>query len=280
VVYRRRPEWSLLADIERGEWGRIARLMAAGLLIGGIWEGYNSVARGKWIYTVPLLEDVKWFEMPPLGFVGFPFFALEAWAMYHALASFGVAVPAPGQTPQPAAAAVSKTVAQPQGPVPASSSSGGTDDREPRARAARRVLLAAAGAAAFSIATLVGMERWTISSTVPVIAVPSALAGWSPWRLAGLAPERIAAAAGIPVDSARGIREQARLATLRGIGTAHASRLETAGIHTICQLAASDPGEIWRKLRQAHPELGRRPTEAEVRVWVRAARRACPSGAG
>lgn len=280
VVYRRRPEWSLLADIERGEWGRIARLMAAGLLIGGIWEGYNYVARGKWIYTLPLLEDVKWFEMPPLGFVGFSFFALEAWAMYHVLASLGVALPALGPTPRPAAAPVAATAVEPPSPGSASGRRGAADFREPRPSGARQVVLAVAGAALFSIATLAGMERWTTSSTVPVVVLPGPAAEWSAWRLARLAPERIAAAAGIPLDSARKIREHVRLATLRGIGTAHASRLETAGIHTICQLAASDPGEIWHQLRKAHPELGRRPTEAEVRVWVRAARRACPSGVG
>src|SRR5207245_6674819 len=32
------------------------------------------------------LEDVKLFEMPPVGFLGFPFFALEVWSLYHLLA--------------------------------------------------------------------------------------------------------------------------------------------------------------------------------------------------
>ena len=34
IVYRRRPEWSLLRDIEAGLWGRVARLLVGGLLIG------------------------------------------------------------------------------------------------------------------------------------------------------------------------------------------------------------------------------------------------------
>src|SRR5207247_9463484 len=50
------------------------------------WETFNHLARGRWIYTVPFLEDVKLFEMPPVGFLGFPFFALEVWSLYHLLA--------------------------------------------------------------------------------------------------------------------------------------------------------------------------------------------------
>ena len=36
----------------------------------------------KWIYNVPILPDVKIFEMPILGFGGFPPFAVECFAMY------------------------------------------------------------------------------------------------------------------------------------------------------------------------------------------------------
>jgi len=32
---------------------------------------------------VPYLGDVKVFEMPVLGYLGFPPFALECYAMYH-----------------------------------------------------------------------------------------------------------------------------------------------------------------------------------------------------
>jgi hypothetical protein len=76
-VARHRAEWSLLRDLEKGEVGRIVRLMLGGLAIGLLWESYNAWARGKWIYTVPWLEELKLFEMPPFGFLGFPFFALR-----------------------------------------------------------------------------------------------------------------------------------------------------------------------------------------------------------
>src|SRR2546430_11193161 len=60
--------------------------MAAGLFAGVLWESFNAASRAKWIYTVPFLEHVKLFEMPPIGFLGFPFFALEVWSLYHVLA--------------------------------------------------------------------------------------------------------------------------------------------------------------------------------------------------
>ena len=87
LLYRRDPERSLFGDLARGSWGRIARLLAAGLFAGVLWESFNSVARGRWIYTVPFLEDWKIFEMPLVGFLGFPCFALEVWSLYHLLAA-------------------------------------------------------------------------------------------------------------------------------------------------------------------------------------------------
>lgn len=73
---------SLLRDLERGEPGRLFRLLAGGMWAGLIWEFFNFWARCKWIYTVPFMEDWKLFEMPFLGFLGFPVLALEAFALY------------------------------------------------------------------------------------------------------------------------------------------------------------------------------------------------------
>jgi hypothetical protein len=36
----------------------------------------------KWTYTVPYFGETKIFEMPVLGYLGFPPFAIECWAMY------------------------------------------------------------------------------------------------------------------------------------------------------------------------------------------------------
>jgi hypothetical protein len=133
VVYVRISELSLIHDVERGQWGRIGRLMLGGLGIGVLWEAYNRWAEAGWIYTVPWLEELKLFEMPPFGFVGFSVFALEAWAMYAALAALQVAVPVRGTV----------TIRR------------------------RRTLGAGLLAATFAATVLLGMERYTISSVAP-----------------------------------------------------------------------------------------------------------------
>ncbi|MBD3274640.1 MAG: DUF4332 domain-containing protein [Candidatus Marinimicrobia bacterium] len=73
---------SILGDLERGKPGRLYQLLAGGLIAGVVWEGLNYFARCKWIYTVPGLEEWKIFEMPVLGFIGFPVLAVEAFAAY------------------------------------------------------------------------------------------------------------------------------------------------------------------------------------------------------
>jgi len=258
-VRRHRPDWSLLRDIERGDWGRIGRLMVGGGLIGLLWEFFNFQARARWIYTVPWLEHTKLFEMPPIGFLGFPFFALEAWAMYHALCVLGLAIPPDGASAP--------------------------------ARPARR-FLAASVAAVVAVAVLLGMERWTVSSTTPRLAELPAVtrpevrvlrdAGYhSVFRIADADGEALAAASGLPLARAVAILGTARLVTLRGIGTGHAADLAAVGVGTVCQLARRSPGALGAELRHAGgrpsdaPRIGRRPTPAEVRVWIGAARRVC-----
>ncbi|HEX9486208.1 MAG TPA: helix-hairpin-helix domain-containing protein [Gemmatimonadales bacterium] len=230
LLYRRDPEHSLFADMTHGGWGRIARLMAAGLFAGVLWESFNAMARGRWIYTVPFLEHLKIFEMPLVGFLGFPFFALEVWSLYHLLAP----------------------------------------------HTNRRSLL---GSAAFVVLVLIGIDRWTVSSTTPALrdlpgvtnAVISRLqaAGWdNVFRVARSPVAELAYRANLSPRDARTAHDAACLVTLRGIGTAHAAALIGGGVGSVEALAASDPDSVWEMVRG-----GARPTPAEVRVWVRAAQR-------
>lgn len=76
----RRGRPSLLGDAERGDYGRIACWFVAGLCCGFVWESLNFRAPQKWIYTVRGLEAVKWFEMPVVGFLGFPALAFDSLA--------------------------------------------------------------------------------------------------------------------------------------------------------------------------------------------------------
>ncbi|HWP35130.1 MAG TPA: hypothetical protein VNM66_05990, partial [Thermodesulfobacteriota bacterium] len=87
---------SLLDDLEAGRPARLIGLAAAGGICGLLWEAWNFWAGTKWVYTVPWVGTVKLFEMPLLGFLGFPPFALEAFAAYQALVGLGWAPPLHG----------------------------------------------------------------------------------------------------------------------------------------------------------------------------------------
>lgn len=68
----------------RGDRGLVYRWLLAGLACGLLWEFWNYWAVGKWKYVgVPVSPAFKLFEMPLAGYLGFPPFALEAFAMYH-----------------------------------------------------------------------------------------------------------------------------------------------------------------------------------------------------
>jgi hypothetical protein len=250
MLYRRSPRWSLIADLERGDAGRILRLLAGGAGVGLLWELYNSVARSRWIYTVPGLENLKLFEMPLLGFLGFPVFALECWSVFHLLACFGVSTPEqPGRAP---------------------------------VRIRRKVATALIGVA-FALVVLSGMERYTISSTTPslveVPGLPPSVAfrlvavGRTAFELAREPASQLARETGSSVDEARRWIEAARLVTLRGIGTANARRLSEIGVNDVATLAIQNPDSLAARLRQTsigvRPPL--RPTPAEARIWVKAA---------
>jgi len=250
ILFHRVPAFSLIGDLNQGQWGRIGRLMLGGLGIGLLWEFYNFWARGKWIYTVPWLEHTKLFEMPPIGFLGFPFFALEAWSLYHALCALRIAVPMAGT------------------------------DKCSRTRTAA----AGSAAAVIAVTVLLGMESRTISSTVPrlqdvpgmtvpQVAQLEAAHVRSVFALADSDPEQLQATGSLSPRAARELVDKARLATLRGIGTQHAAVLVDLGIGDICALARQDPDMLSWEISHRYPAP--RPTPPEIRIWVRAAARAC-----
>jgi hypothetical protein len=73
---------SILGDWHKGRTHRLVNLLVAGLVCGVIWELWNYWVGTKWIYNVPILPELKIFEMPVLGFGGFPPFAVECFTMY------------------------------------------------------------------------------------------------------------------------------------------------------------------------------------------------------
>jgi hypothetical protein len=80
---------SLLRDLAGGRLRRILPLVAAGYICGALWEFWNYWATAKWFYTVPFTEDVRVFEMPLAGFLGFGPFAWEYAAMYATIRLLG-----------------------------------------------------------------------------------------------------------------------------------------------------------------------------------------------
>lgn len=249
ALYLRERRWSLLGDLERGEMGRILRLLVGGAAIGLLWESFNFMARSRWIYTVPGLDRLKVFEMPLLGFLGFPVFALECWSVFHLLACFGISTP-------------EQFSARP-------------------VRVRRKVGTAAAGVA-FAVVVLTGMERFTISSTTPRLAavpgLPASVAfqlqaqGETPFELARETASDVARRTGASVREALPWIEAARLVTLRGIGTVNAARLARLGITDLAALARQDPDSLAASLRALNgSDRSPRVTAAETRVWVSAA---------
>lgn len=73
---------SLVGDWVAGRPARLWSLLVSGFICGFLWEFWNYWATGKWLYIFPMFQDMKIFEMPVPGFLGFPPFALECFTMY------------------------------------------------------------------------------------------------------------------------------------------------------------------------------------------------------
>jgi hypothetical protein len=81
-INRRFGAPSLGSALHQGDSRRLVNLALSGLVCGVLWEFWNYWAHSKWHYTVPIMENLKIFEMPVPGYLGFPAFALECFTMY------------------------------------------------------------------------------------------------------------------------------------------------------------------------------------------------------
>jgi hypothetical protein len=79
---------SIYRDWQHGDLSRTFQLFAAGAICGLLWEFWNMWAFTKWIYIFPFGSNLKYMEMPLVGFLGFLPFALEYFVMFHFIASF------------------------------------------------------------------------------------------------------------------------------------------------------------------------------------------------
>jgi hypothetical protein len=73
---------SFEGDLARGSRARLYSFLVAGWVCGWLWEFWNYWARAGWIYTFPIGQQWKIFQMPAPGYLAFPVYALECFAMY------------------------------------------------------------------------------------------------------------------------------------------------------------------------------------------------------
>jgi len=86
-VNARRGRASIWVDALIGDNRRLWTLLLGGLVCGILWEFWNFWATTRWVYTFPPpIADLKLFEMPVVGFIGFPPFAVEYFVLTELVA--------------------------------------------------------------------------------------------------------------------------------------------------------------------------------------------------
>jgi hypothetical protein len=253
---------SLLKDWERGTARKFYLLLTAGLICGVLWELWNFWAATKWIYTVPFFEELKIFEMPLAGFLGFPPFAVECYVVYNFISIFR--------------------------------HQRGWEEDNYRLNQGERVLsplvaITSLVGLIFCLATFNAMDTKTVNSYWPSIAELEIVPPEVTVRLEAFAintPQALL----IRTGSTQGRRElaltlnvsddelarwikTAALSQLKGMGTVNANLLNKTGIEDIPGLARQDPAMLYGKLASlTHGDTPSAPREAIIRVWVQEAR--------
>ena len=265
----RRGARGLLTTLAAGDPRPSLRLLAAGVVCGLLWESLNAEAHAKWIYTVPLLEEAKLFEMPFAGFLGFPPFALECFTFARVLVALGL-------VPE---WELDRARAAPVAAPPATT---------------RRELAGLASALLFAAPLVVGVNLWTLRATLPmvdeIVTLPAAHA--ARLRDAGIATSRELLAAdadgrlaalspGVSRDERARWIEAARLMHTAGLGARGARWLAAAGVDSVESLARADAEDLLAGFAGRGDAIDLPPPRAaEVRVWIRAARRALTEDRG
>jgi len=63
----------ILLEVKRGHFLPLVAITTSTLINGFWWECWNFYSDPKWIYTIPYVGFWKIFEMPALGYLGYPF---------------------------------------------------------------------------------------------------------------------------------------------------------------------------------------------------------------
>ena len=86
----RSGQHSFLKQWESGERAPFYGLLLGGTACGILWEFWNYWALAKWHYIFSIGENLKMFEMPLPGYLGFGPFALECFVMYEFILSLKI----------------------------------------------------------------------------------------------------------------------------------------------------------------------------------------------
>lgn len=251
---------SFLGDLEEGRGARLVRLLLGGLWAGLIWELFNYWARCKWVYTVPGFEEWKVFEMPVLGFLGFPVLAVAAFSFYSSVCRFVRG----GRTWET------------------------EDEAQPPLSPRWSWALAAFAATAFSAAVHAAVLSQSHHPYRPLLEDLEGIDETAVGRLrsAGLetpeqlyaraardGTERLAERLELEAEALATAHRHAALSIHKGMGTEMARLLLAAGVEDVGALASKDPAVLTERLAELASRSGLpAPRPAVVKVWVRAAR--------
>jgi hypothetical protein len=251
---------SLLRDLEEGNPQKIYLLLIAGLICGFLWEFWNFWAQSKWIYTVPFFEK-KGFEMPFLGFLGFPPFVVQAYVMVNFISLFR--------------------------------SGRGWEESTYRLNLERRtrpltMILTAILIGCFSILIFRAIDFNTVDSYYPRLKDAYWIEPQYRRELpkVGIATlddllsktrekkerDELALRLLIPKELLIQWMEKAQLVQLNGLGIENLRVLEAVDISSISALAQEDPEKLYQKILEV--VQGRvLPRKAKIRIWIKEARK-------
>ncbi len=256
---------SLMRDWERGNPSKFLLLLTAGLACGLFWEFWNFWARSKWVYTVPFFDELKGFEMPFLGFLGFPPFAVECYVIYNFISLFrhkrgwerdqyGLNL---GQRTRPMAIAVSIV-----------------------------------GLAFFYPFVFHSIDTKTINSYVARVSDLNLIEPEYQEKLEQMdlhtiddlfqkikdpqGRKELGEKLGVSDEQISEWAEWCRLILLKGLGAKNFLLLEKLGVDDVQTLAWQEPSNLYEKLvraNEADPSTSQPIDVAKVKVWIRAAKK-------
>ena len=252
---------SLLKDIQEGNPRKIYLLLIAGLICGLLWEFWNFWTRSKWVYTAPFFEEMKGFEMPYLGFMGFPPFAVQAYVMYNTISLFRF-----GR---------------------------GWEEFSYQLHLEKRTRLFTAVLTAilimsFYVLIFRPIDQKTVDSyyprlkdaywiepqyqeELPKVGIATLDDLLSITREKNIRDE-LALRLFIPKEELIHWIEKSKLVQLKGLGVDNLRLLDGVGVHSVLALTVEDPESLYIRLEEVYRERSI-PKKAKIRIWIREAQK-------